>query len=147
LKGERRRKIKLDSETKWTIGIVFVLLAISGIGAVLLYTNWNNSMIWNSNTYNIISNEYPISVATFNSPNIIIQTSSVQEFMSAAQRINATVVYQTDPYGFVVVDKSFRYGYNLPFPEFGINPIYLMLTFIPAFLAFFIGCIWECLSY
>ena len=63
-----------------------------------------------------LTNNYSIVSATFNSPEVIIKTTSIDEFLQKAQQVNATVIYETTAEGYVVVDNEFTYAYNLRLP-------------------------------
>ncbi len=60
-----------------------------------------------------ISSKYTIISAKFNSPEVIIKTETVAEFLSKAEQVNATVIYLTGSDGYVAVDPDFTYAYNL----------------------------------
>lgn len=53
-----------------------------------------------------------IETADFHSPNMIIETQNITSIITQAKMLNQTTVFQTEEYGYVVMDKEGVYAWN-----------------------------------
>jgi hypothetical protein len=105
----------MDKDTKQITTVFIILLAVGVAGVISCWNDMQTISSRNEITKALIESKYPLTSASFNGAQVIIQTYSVNEFLSKAQAVNATVVYGTYyARGYVVTDNTFTYAYNLP---------------------------------
>ena len=87
------------------------------VGVILSIETYNVNQQHFNDERNQLSKSYPIVTATFNDPKVTIQCTSLNEFLTDAKMVNATVIYSTSTTidsNFVVTDPAFMFAYNLP---------------------------------
>jgi hypothetical protein len=134
-------KMKLQRIDIFLIICVIIFSIIMTVSTSITYDMYQKSVDAQNLELSQISNKYPVFNATFHSPNIIISTNSVSEFMQKAQDVNATQVYYTENEGYVVVDNDFRYAYN--FQPTIIQPFFFILIYLPGICIFISVVIWR----
>lgn len=104
--------------------ITLTIAFIGAAGAITEKTEADNRI---QQIKNIISDKYQIVSAKFNSPEVIINTYTVNEFLQKAQDVNATMVYKTELDGYVVVDQDFKFAYSFQYdPYTNTNMVYYL---------------------
>lgn len=98
---------------KYFIGAFIVCVVTGAIGMALVVNGYFDNLKYENFVKLQIENRYPISEATFHSPSVVIRTYNVNEFLSKAAEVNASIIYQTYTEGYVAVDSDFKIAYNL----------------------------------
>ena len=111
-------------------------------GINLAYNQYTNSAAQIEADKRTLSEHYPIVTASFHSPQIIIETKTLNEFLLKADIVNATDVYVTNNEGYVVIDNNFKYAYNLQIPQPTIDMAYLAMIAISIIVMVAVGWFW-----